>query len=350
MWRLIGMGLQKGPYANTPPKRPRRSRRTTEELVPFPDVLPVEVLLEIVDATLHQIWEVTDKMRDPEFSDVLSLMLTCKVFNSWVSPQFYQYVHVANPTRVRQLAWCLVVAINEWEVGIAPRIRALSLVDYTWTLNQHLNEFALLPQVLPYLRRLNIHWSLLHELRQRRIALPAAQITIVMDVLPPYNIAEIAAQNMQPFPVTENIGIRFTYPLDAAGKVPPAHRRVSSFLDPTFAYANQGATKKIAMELYIDDEVSAAVTKRAMSALPVFLRLGNTFASGGEFTSIVHIVWVGDKEYENWVGPQADGELMDVEGERPGVCIRGSETFPYTDEKPQLEQGRNRLCCATAQA
>lgn len=369
MWKFIGTRLQMSAhkllaYASTPAKRHRRSQCTTKELVPFPDVFPVELLREIVDATLHQIWEVTDKMRDPEFSDVLSLMLTCKAFKSWASPQFYQYVHIANPTRVRQLARCLVRAINngnpsrrfqEWEIRggnklvdeymeRAPRICALSLVDYTWTLNQHLNEFTMLVRVLPHLRRLNVHWSLLHELRQRRIAFPAAQITIVMDAPPPTNIAEIAARDMQPFPVGENIGIRFSYPLDAGGKVPPAHRRVCSFIDPTFAYANQGATKKIAMELYIDDEVSTKVTKRAISALPVFLRLGNTFASVGKFTRIVHIVWVGDEEYESWVAPQADGELMDFEGAQetfdkakkvgPGVCIRGSEAFSYTDEKP----------------
>ena len=98
------------------------------------------------------------------------------------------------------------------------------------------------------------------------------------------------------------------------------------------------------MELYIDDEVSTKVTKRAISTLPVFLRLGNTFASVGKFTRIVHIVRVGDEEYENWVGPQADGELMDFEGAQetfdkakkvgPGVCIRGSEAFSYADAKP----------------
>lgn len=61
-------------YTSTQAKRRRRSQRTTKELFPFPDVFPVEVVREIVDATLHQIWEVSDKMRDPKFSDVLSLM------------------------------------------------------------------------------------------------------------------------------------------------------------------------------------------------------------------------------------------------------------------------------------
>jgi len=360
MWKFIGIGLQKSAhsllsYASTPTKRCRRSRRTTKELVPFPDVFPVDILREILDATLHQIWEETDQMRDPEFSDVLSLMLTCRDFKGWVSPQFYQYIHVANPTRVGQLARCLVLTINTgdgnrqlWEIPKgqelvdaymerAPRIRALSLVDFTWTLNEHLNDFTVLSLMLPHLQRLNIHWSLLNQLRQKPITFHAAQITMVMDAQPPENIGDIVAQNSRPVLVREIIGIRFAFPLDAGGKVSPAHRRICSFIDPTFV--NQDATKKVAIELYIEDEVDAEQTKRAKSTLPVFLRLGDNFASLGKFTRIVFIVWVGDEEYENWVDPQPDGELTDIERAiqetfdkakeevGPQVCIRGSEAF-----------------------
>ena len=366
MWKFIGICLQKGAhmlltYASIPTKRRRRSLRTTKEHLPFPKVFPVDILRLIIDAILEQTWEETDNMRDPEFSDVLSLMLTCKSFKGWVSSQFYQYVHVANPTRVGQLARCLVLAINDgdprrqfWEIpngtkladvyiARAPRIRALSLVDYTWTLNEHLNAFTTLGRVLPHLRRLNIHWSLLHELRQKRIAFYAAQITIVVDGEPPDNFAEIVAPSSQTLPVTENIGIRYAYPLDASGEVPPAHRRICTFVDPTFVYVNRGATNKIAMEVYLVDEKDAEQTRRSMStSLPVFLRLGNTFAALGRYTRIALIVWVGDEEYENWVDPPGDGGLIEAEGEiqdifdkvkkvGPGVSVRGSEAFSYAD-------------------
>lgn len=365
MWKFIGTGLQKGAhkllaYASIPAKRRQRSRRTTKEHLPFPKEFPVDILRLILDVILDQIWEETDKMRDPEFGDVLSLMLTCKSFKGWVSPQFYQYIHVANPTRVSQLVRCLVLAINDgnpklslWEIpngpklsdayiSRAPRIRALSLVDYTWSLNEHLNAFTTLGRVLPHLRRLNIHWSLLHELRQKRIAFYAAQMTIVADGQPPENFAEIVASSSQTLPVTENIGIRYAYPLDASGKVPPAHRRICSFVDPTFVYVNRGTTNKIAMEVYLVDEEDAEQTKRSMSTLPVFLRLGNTFAALGRYTRIALIVWVGDEEYENWVDPPGDGGFIETEGEiqdifdkvkkvGPGVCVRGSEAFSYAD-------------------
>ncbi len=358
MWKIIRMDFQKvAPkllvYASTPVKRRRRSRRARKKHIPFPKVFPVDIFRQIVDATLHQIWEETDKMRDPEYSDVLSLMLTCKSFNGWVSPQFYQYVHVANPTRVDQLVRCLVLVINDgglrgqiWDIlkgneqagaymAKAPRIRALSLVDYTWTLNEHLNAFTTLGQVLPHLQRLSIHWSLLHELRKRRIAFYAAQITIVVDAHPPENIADIALPSPQAAPATDNIGIRYACPLDANGKVPPAHRRICSFVDPTFVFVNQGTTKKIAMEIYLFDEQDAEQTKRSKSTIPVFLGLWNIFAAPGKYTRIVLIVWVGDEEYEKWVDPQGDeafmGGIRDIfdKGKMvgPGVCIRGSEAF-----------------------
>ena len=296
------------------------------------------------------------QMRDPEFSDVLSLMLTCKTFNGWVSPQFYHYVHVANPTRVGQLVRCLVLAINDgepreqlWEIPEgkeldgafmerAPRIRALSLVDYTWTLNEHLNAFTTLGRVLPHLQRLRVHWTLLHELWKRGLAFYAAQLTVVVDAEPPENIADIVSASPQAVPATGNIGIRCAYPLDASGKVPPAHRRVCSFLDPTPVYFSQGATK-IAMEVYLRDEQDDEQTMRSKSTIPRFLSLGNVFAARRKYTRIVLIVWVGDEEFENWADPQADEEFMGVEaGLReyivdkvktvgPGVCIRGSEAF-----------------------
>lgn len=384
MWKFIGIGLQKGAhkllvYASTPAKRRRRSRRTTKELVPFPDIFPIDILREIVDATLHQIWEETDKERDPEFSDVLSLMLTCKDFNTWVLPHFYRYVHVANPTRVSQLAGCLALVINNgdgrrqlWEIPEgqeridaymerAPRIRALSVVDFTWTLNQHLDEFTMLGLMLPHLRRLNVHWSLLNQLRQKRTAFHATQITIVMDAQPPENIGQAAAQNSQLVLVHQNIGIRFAFPLDASGKVPPAHRRVCSFIDPTFV--NHDAVKKIAIELYIEDEVDVEQTKRSKSTLPIFLRLADNFASLGKFTRIVFIVWVGDEEYENWVDPQPDGELTDVEKAvqetfdkakeevGPQVCVPGNDSFlSLHSRRTALEYGRDRRFYTTSKA
>jgi len=202
IWKFIGFGLEKVTskllvYATTPPKRRRRSPRTTTELVSFPGTFPVDILREILDATLHQIWEETDKERDPEFSDVVSLMLTCKDFKSWVFPQFYSYIHVAGPTRVCQLAACLTSMIingngSRYFYDIprgqeridammerAPRVHALSLVDFTWTLKLHLDESSMLGLVLPHLRRLNIHWSLLNQLRQKATVFHAAQITIV---------------------------------------------------------------------------------------------------------------------------------------------------------------------------
>lgn len=360
----MGIGLQKGAhkllvYASTPAKRPRRSRHTTKELVPFPDIFPVDILREIVDTTLYQIWEETDKERDPEFSDVLSLMLTCKDFKTWVLPQFYRYVHVANPTRVSQLAGCLALAINNGDgrrqllevpkgperinayMERAPRVRALSVLDFTWTLNQHLDEFVMLGLMLPHLRRLNIHWSLLNQLRQKRMAFHATQITVVMDAQPPENGIQAAAQNSQLILVHQNIGIRFAFPLDASGKVPLAHRRACCFTD--LAFLNHDSTKKIAIELYIEDEVDAEQTKRSKSLLPVFRRLADHLASLGKFTRIIFIVWVGDEEYENWVDPQPDGELTAIEKAvqatidkakeevGPKVCIRGSDSLcPYT--------------------
>ena len=370
MWRILGINPQKYTpellvYASNPVKRRQRSRRATKEHIPFPKAFPVDIFRQIVDAALHQIWEETDKMRDPEFSDVLSLMLTCTTFNGWVSPQFYHYVHVANPTRVGQLVSCLEFAINDgdpwrqfWErlkgkeqagaytdMAKAPRIRALSLVDYTWTLNEHLNAFTTLGRVLPHLQRLNIHWSLLHQLRKRRIAFYAAQITIVVDAQPPENTGDIAMSSPQAEAATDNIGIRYTYPLDASGNVPLLHRRVCTFFDPTFVYVSQGTTKKLAMEVYLRDEQDDEQTMRSKSTIPVFLGLGNTFATLGKYTRIVLIVWVGDEEYENWVDPQANEEFMGVEGgireyivdrlnmAGPGVRIRGSEAFSYTDDK-----------------
>ena len=346
-------------HASNPVKRRRRSRHTTKKHIPFPKVFPVDIFRQIIDTTLHQIWEETDILRDPEFSDVLSLMLTCKTFNGWVSPQFYQYVHVANPTRAGQLVRCLELAINDggpwrqfWEMlkgkdqagaymdmARAPRILALSLVDYTWTLNEHLNAFTTLGRVLPHLQRLNIHWSLLHELRKRRIAFYAAQITIVVDARPPENNADIPTSSPQDEAATGNIGIRYAYPLDASGNVPLLHRRICSFFDPTSVDVAQGTTKKLAMEVYLLDEQDAEQTMRSKSTIPVFLGLGNTFATLGKYTRIVLIVWVGDEEYENWVDPQADEEFMGVEGgireyivnrlkmAGPEVCIRRSEAF-----------------------
>jgi len=366
MWRFVGIGLQKGAhmflaYASTPEKRRRRPQSTTKGFVPFPDIFPVDILREIIDATLLQIWEETDKERDPEFSDVLSLMLTCKDFRTWVSPQFYRYVHVANSTRVFQLAGGLALAINYGDGGQelseipegeernnalverAPRVQALSVVDFTWTLDQHLDGFTVLGLMLPHLRRLNIHWSLFNQLRQKPSFFHTTHITIVMDAQPPENITQTAAQDSQLVLVQQDIGIRFAYPLDASGKVPPAHRRVCAFIDPTFV--NHGATKRLAVELYIDDEVDAEHTKQAKSTLPVFRRLADNSASLGKFTRIVFIIWVGDEEYENWVDPQPDGELADFEKEAqetfdkareevgPQVCARGSEYFcPYTDD------------------
>jgi hypothetical protein len=363
MWHFVGIGLQKGAhkllvYASIPAKRRRRSQPATKELVPFPDIFPEDILREIIDTTLHQIWEETDKERDPEFSDVLSLMLTCKDFKIWVSPQFYRYIHVANPTRVAQLAGCLALAINHGDgsrqlseipegqeridayMERAPRVRALSLVDYAWTVDQHLTNFVVLGLMLPYLRRLNIHWSLLNQLRQKAVALHASHITIVMDAQPPDNIGQTAAQTSQLVLVQQEIGIRFTYPLDASGQVPPAHRRLCSFIDPTFM--NHGATKKFAAELYLHDEGNAEQTKQSKSTLPLFVRLAGNFASFGKFTRIVFIVWVGDEEYNNWVDPQADGELTDIERviqatlekareeTGPQVCTRRSGSFFLT--------------------
>jgi hypothetical protein len=366
MWQLIGIGLQKGAqklvvYASTPAKRRRRSRPTTEELAPFPDIFPADILREIVDATLHLIWEETDKERDPEFSDVLSLMLTCKVFKAWVHPQFYRYIHVANPIRVAQLAGCLTFVYNTGHgdgqerisayLERAPRICALSLVDYTWALDQRLADFVVL---LPHLRRLNMHWSLLNQLRQKPAVLHAVHITIVMDMRPPENIGQI--QPCQLVLVQENIGIRFAYPLDASGEVPLAHRRVFSFIDPILM--NHPAVKKIATELYIEDEGDIEQTKRSKSTLPMFARLADNFASLGKFTRIVFIVWVGDEEYEKWVDPQPHGELTDVERAvqesfdkareetGPRVCTHGSDSFSLGLMRSyfRIQKGLPHLC------
>ena len=350
MWKIIRTGLRKAAskllvYANNPVKRRRRSQHTTKKHIPFPKVFPVDIFRQIVDATLHQIWEETDILRDPEFSDVLSLMLTCKTFNGWVSPQFYQYVHVANPTRVGQLVRCLVLAINDgeprqqvWELAGSPRIRALSLVDYTWNLNEHLNAFTTLGRALPHLQRLNIHWTLLYDLWKRGLAFYAAQLTVVVDVEPPENVADVISSSPQPAAATDNIGIRYAYPLDASGKVPPAHRRLCTFFDPTSVYFSRGATK-IAMEVYLCDEQDAEQTKRSKRRIPQFVTLGNYLAARIKYTRNVLIVWVGDEEYENWVDPQADTEFLDAEaGIRENivgrvkmagskVCIRGSEDF-----------------------
>lgn len=359
MWRWIAVGLYKGchkflEYASTPAKRHRRSRRTKIELAPFPDIFPVDILREIVDTTLHQIWEETDKLRDPEFSDVLSLMLTCKEFKAWVSPQFYHYIHVANPTRVSELAACLSLAIGNgdrkqqlWGVPEGqgrnitlmertPRIRALSFVDFFWTLDEHLDAFAALSFTLLHLRRLNIQWSLFNELRQKQVIFRATQITVVTDVQPPTNLSEIAARSTKLILAQENIGVRYAYPLDASGQVPLAHRRFHSVIDTTLlSYAS---TKKVAIELYLVDEGSAEETKRSKSALPAVLKLVYDLASLKKFTRMVLIIWVGDEEYENWVDPQAYEESTVVQETkkevRPQVCIHFRESLvPYTDEK-----------------
>ena len=355
MWEFIGNGLEKGAhkllvYTTTPPKRRRRSPRTTTELVPFPNTFPVDILLEILDATLHQIWEETDKETDPEFSDVVSLMLTCKYFKAWVFPRFYSYIHLANPTRVFQLAVCIASAISNgdgsrslWDTPQgqervdtykerAPRVHALSLVDFTWTLDEHLDDFATLSLMLRHLRRLNIHWSLLNQLRRRSplnqlrlrpTVFHATQITIVMDAKPPENIAWTAEHNTLLVLVQQNIGIRFAYPLDASGKVPPARRRFCASVDSTFVSHN--STKRIAIECYIGDEVGVEEAKGSKNALQRFLRVANRFASLGKLIRIVFIVWVGDEEYENWVDPQPDGEITASETAVHGIIDKFKE-------------------------
>jgi len=376
MWKLIGFGLEKGAekllvYATTPAKRRRRSPRTTTELVPFPNTFPADILREILDATLHQIWEETDKERDPEFSDVVSLMLTCKDFKAWTFPQFYSYIHLANPTRVSQLAECFASTINNgdgdggrylWDIPPgqervdvyrerAPRVHALSLVDFTWTLDEHLDDSVTLSVMLPHLRRLNIHWSLLNQFRRRPTAFHAAQITIVMDENPPDNIALIAAHNTRLVLVHQDIGIRFAYPLDASGKVPLTHRRVCASVDSTFM--SHSSTKRLAIECYLEDEVDAEETERSKNALQKFLRLADKYASLKKLTRIVFIVWVGDEEYENWVDPQPDGEITASEMAIHGtidrykaivgsqVCTHGMEfLFSCPDEKrPRTPKG-----------
>jgi len=367
MWRFIVSGLEKGyhkllVHASTPAKRRRRSPRTTTELVSFPYTFPADILREILDATLHQIWEETDKERDPEFSDVVSLMLTCKYFKARVFPHFYSYIHLANPTRVSQLAMCILSTVNSRDGSRplcdipqgqerddaykerVPRVRALSLVDFTWTLDEHLDDSAALSLMLPHVRRLNIHWSLLRPLWRRSLKpgqtptyLYAAQITIVMNAKPPENIAA-AERGAVLMLVQQNIGLRFAYPLDASGKVPPAHQRLCAYFDSDLI--SHISTKRVAIECYIGDEVGAEETKRSKNALQGFLRVTDKkIISLGKFTRVVFIVWVGDEEYENWVDPQPDGELTASETAvhgtidtfkemvEPQVCVHGMEFF-----------------------
>ena len=379
MWKFMVSGLEKGyhkllVYTTTPAKRRRRSPRTTTELVSFPYTFPVDILREILDATLHQIWEETDKERDPEFSDVVSLMLTCKDFKAWVFPQFYSYIHLANPARAYQLAVCIFLTLNcrdgsrplcDMPQGQerddaykerVPPVHALSLVDFTWTLDEHLDKSAMLGVMLPHLRRLNIHWSLLNQLRKRLTVIYAAQITIVMDETPPNNMAPIAAHDAQLVLFQQDIGIRFAYPLDARGQVPPGHRRLCALFDSNIM--SHISTKRIVIECYLEDEVDAEETERSKNVLQGFLRkFGKEFGSSGEFTRFVFIVWVGDEEYENWVDPQPDGEITASETAvhgiidkfkemvEPQVCTHGMELFfSFPDEKwPRIRKGSSVL-------
>ena len=79
-------------------RRERHGRKAVLHLIPFHNVMPLDLQRLIAEESAN------DARENEDMSQIISLILTCRTYREWIEPQLYQYVRIDLAWKMKQFA------------------------------------------------------------------------------------------------------------------------------------------------------------------------------------------------------------------------------------------------------